>query len=89
MTYDNREILAAFHTKYALPYPLLQDKDVRHFAAYGVENEHYEPGESGYGIPHPGILFINPEGVVEIKFAAPGFRNRPSFEAIYSAIANE
>lgn len=89
MTYDSRDILAAFHTKHELGYPLLQDIDIKHFDAYGVRNERYEPGESGYGIPHPGILFIDPQGIVQMKFAAPGFRERPSFETVHSAIATE
>ena len=47
-----------------------------------VRNEDYQPGEGGYGIPHPGILFIGADGVVELKFAVPGYRKRPPFEAI-------
>lgn len=86
MTYDERELSAAFHAKHALPYPVLQDEGVKHFDAYGVRNERYQPGQSGYGVPHPGVLFISPEGIVELKFAAPGFKERPSFKAIYTAV---
>lgn len=89
MTYDSREILSEFHKKHNLPYPLLQDVDLKHVEAYGIKNENYKPGDSGYGVPHPGIVLLNAEGIVEWKFAAPGFRNRPSFEAIYEAIAGE
>ena len=58
-------------------------------AAFGIRNENYQPGDSGYGVPHPGILFLNSDGIVELKFAAPGFRNRPSFEAVYEALGGK
>ncbi len=89
MTYDRREVLAAFHSENELGYPLLQDENVRHFEAYGIKNEQYQPGESGYGIPHPGIVFVNADGLVEFKFADRGYRDRPSFEAIFSALGGE
>ncbi len=89
MTYDDRAILAAFHDDKNLSYPLLQDVDVKHVTAYGIMNEQYQPGESGYGVPHPGVLFINGDGIVESKFAYPGFRERPSFDAIHTVIAGE
>ncbi len=87
MTYDPIDVLVAFHEKHELPYPLLHDEAVKHFEAYGVRDEHYGPGESGYGVPRPGILFITPDGIVRAKFALPGFRNRPRFEEIHRAIA--
>ena len=87
MTYDERTLLAHFHADKKLSFPLLQDVKAKHVTAYGIRNEDYRPGESGFGVPHPGILLINRDGRVEQKFAYPEFRDRPSFEAIYSAIA--
>ena len=87
MTYDPVDVLAAFHKKHEIPYPLLHDEEVMHFEAYGVRDEHYGPGESGYGVPRPGIIFITPDGIVRAKFALPGFRNRPSLPEIYDSIA--
>ena len=89
MTYDDRATLASFHNEKRLRYPLLQDVGGKHVIAYGILNEHYQPGESGYGVPHPGVILLSSEGIVKSKFAYPGFRNRPSFDAIYSVIANE
>lgn len=87
MTYDDRTSLAAFHAEQDLGYPLLQDVDARHALAYGVLNEQYSPGDRNYGIPHPGILFISPEGIVVAKFAAPGYRKRPPMEEVVEAVA--
>jgi peroxiredoxin len=86
MTYDSREILKSFHDSQSLGYPLLQDVDAAHIKAFGVLNEEYVPGDRGYGIPHPGILFIRPDGVVALKFAVPGYRGRPPLEQVYEAI---
>lgn len=86
MTYDSREILAGFHAQQKLNYPLLQDVDVKHFSAYGIVNGDYEPGESMYGIPYPGILYIGADGTVLLKFAVPGYRQRPPFSEVLAAI---
>ena len=86
MTYDSRDILKAFHDGQGLEYPLLQDVDAQHVIAYGVLNEDYQPGDRGYGIPHPGILFIQPDGTVALKFAVPGYRGRPPLAEVYEAI---
>lgn len=86
MTYDDRAILAAFHTEQSLGYPLLQDEGLKHVNAYGIRNEAYSEGDSGYGIPHPGVLFVNRQGIVLAKFAESGYRKRPLMEDIYSAI---
>jgi peroxiredoxin len=86
MTYDSREILKNFHDDQSLGYPLLQDVDATHVKAYGVLNEEYVPGDRGYGIPHPGILFIRSDGVVALKFAVPGYRSRPPLEQVFEAI---
>jgi peroxiredoxin len=86
MTYDDREILAAFHAARSLNYPLLQDEEVRHVTAYGILNEDYQPGDGGYGIPHPGILYIGADGIILEKFAVPGYRQRPPFEEIVQSI---
>ena len=88
MSYDSRAVHAAFHDEQELGYPLLQDEDVQHVMAFGILNEDYEPGESGYGIPHPGILYIDTEGIIQRKFAVPGYRERPPFETVYEQIAD-
>lgn len=86
MTYDTREQLAAFHAEHALPYPLLQDIDIRHVNAFGILNDDYAPGDSGYGVPHPGIIVTDQAGIVIGTLAYPGFKERPSFEAVLGAL---
>lgn len=87
MTYDSQEILAAFHDKEALEYPLLRDVDQRHVSALGVLNEDYGPGHAHFGVPHPGIVYIDANGIVRAKFAAQGYRSRPPFEDVFAAVS--
>lgn len=86
MTYDSQDVLAGFHEKQQLNYPLLRDVDVKHFDAYGVRNTDYEPGDTGFGIPYPGILYVGPDGTILAKFAVPGYRKRPPFEEVLEAV---
>lgn len=82
MTYDSLEVLKTFHTEQNLGYVLLQDVQAQHVNALGIRNEDYEEGHQAYGIPHPGILFIGADGVIKAKYAVPGYRSRPPFEAL-------
>lgn len=67
-------------------YPLLSDQDVAHVNAYGIRNEEYAPGHAGYGIPHPGIIYFDSQQVVRLKFAIPGYRQRPPMAEVLNAI---
>lgn len=82
MTYDSLEVLAGFREKEKLGYPLLRDLEAKHVSAYGILNEQYEPGHPAYGIPHPGVLYVDAGGVVRAKFAVAGYRQRPPFDAL-------
>ena len=86
MSYDSLEILDGFYRSYELPYPLLRDVDQQHVKAFGVLNERYKPGHRAYGIPHPGALLIEPDGRIRAKFAVPGFRQRPPFDAMLETL---
>ena len=85
MTYDSEDILQEFHMRSDLGYPLLRDVDAQHVNALGVRNEQYEAGHSAYGIPHPGILVLAPSGELLVKFAVPGYRQRPPLEDVLAA----
>ena len=86
MTYDARKILREFHDEQKLGYPLLQDENSMHVNALGIRNEDQAKDHRAYGIPHPGILLIGSDGKVRAKFALPGYRARPLFEDIYTAL---
>jgi peroxiredoxin len=87
MSYDPTKILSAFAASQEIRYPLLSDATHTHVDAYGIRNEEYPLGHSAYGIPHPGILFIDNDGIVVLKFALPDYRKRPDFNEVFAAVA--
>ena len=86
MTYDDPLLLALFHQEHDLGYPLLHDEDGGYFHALGIRNPDYEPGDRAFGVPLPGILFVRPDGLVALKFARPGYRDRPPIADVYEAV---
>lgn len=86
MTYDKVELLKRFHTKEALGYPLLADQNAKHANALGIRNETYKEGHNMYGIPHPGVIFVDNTGTIRAKYAVPGYRSRPPFDALLEHI---
>ena len=87
MTYDSLEVLAGLHAEEELSYPLLQDVDAEHVNALGIRNEDYPEGHRAYGIPHPGVIFIDAEGIIRAKYAVAGYRERPPFDALIKHLA--
>ena len=88
MTYDSVEMLKSVEEDEGIEFTLLKDTDISHVNALGILNEDYEPGSRAYGVPHPGIFIITPDGVIRAKFAEEGFRDRPDFDNVLEAAAN-
>lgn len=86
MTYDDLSILKSFSERNVLPYPLVRDVDVRHVKAFDILNEDYAPGHKGYGIPHPGIMYLDAQGVIRAKFADQGYKSRPALKEVYARL---
>ncbi len=86
MTYDAVDILAGFHAERNLGYPLLHDEGAKHVIGFNVLNEQYAPGHGAYGIPHPGVFYLSPEGAVVAKFAMPSYRERPPMQELLDAV---
>jgi peroxiredoxin len=86
MTYDSQEVLKAFSEKEALQYPLLQDQDLKHVNALGIRNEAFGEDSNMYGIPHPGVIFVDAQGAIAAKYAVAGYRQRPPFDALLTHI---
>ena len=64
MTYDAPQLQQAFIEKHEITIALLSDIDGLSFKTLGILNEQYRRGDSEYGIPHPGMIVINPQGEV-------------------------
>ena len=86
MTYDDVDVLADFAAERNIGYPLLSDEGGKNVTALGILNTEYAEGHPAYGIGHPGVFHVNAGGVVRLKRALEGYRERPSFEELHRAL---
>ncbi len=86
MTYDEPDEIKQFHQKWKLAFPILRDVDRQHVDAWGIRNEEYNEGSFAYGIPHPGVVLLSPEGKILAKFAEPGYRSRADWPTVLEEV---
>ena len=86
MTYDDPELIKAFHDEWGIAYPLLRDVDGAHVDAWGIRNEEYTEGSFAYGIPHPGIVLIAADGTILAKYAEEGYRTRADWSSVFNDV---
>ena len=86
LTYDDVSSLAEFGEERDIAYTLLSDKGSKFIGALGVRNDQYPEGHPGHGVAHPGILFVEPSGVVRLKRAHENYRTRPPFDEVLDAV---
>ncbi len=76
ITYDAPARQQAFIDKHGITIPVLSDIDALSFKTLGILNETYQPGDLQYGIPHPGMIVIDPRGVVVGKLFLEAYSAR-------------
>ena len=86
ISYDSYEQNASFSNEQDLRFPLLADQDASTVKSLGILNDEYEVGHPAYGIPHPGIMFVLPDGTISFKRAVPGYKERPDLDALLAAV---
>lgn len=86
ISYDAYLQNSSFAEEQGLKYPILADQDARTVKGFGILNEDYEPDHPVYGIPHPGIIFVLPDGTIKFKRAVPGYKERPNLDELVLAV---
>jgi peroxiredoxin len=76
MTYDDPQLQQVFIDKFGITIPVLSDIDSLSFRTLGILNEKYQRGEMQYGIPHPGMIVISPDGKVVGKLFVEAYSSR-------------
>ncbi|WP_116365217.1 peroxiredoxin family protein [Parahaliea mediterranea] len=76
ITYDSPAEQQAFADKHGITLPLLSDIDAMSFKTLGILNEQYQSGDRQYGIPHPGMIIIDPKGRVAGKLFIEAYSSR-------------
>ena len=84
LTYDAPELQRKFIDKFSITYPLLSDVDATSMKSLGILDTDYQPGDSSYGIPFPGVFVLNPERKVVAKIFIEGYEKRIDAAALFA-----
>lgn len=76
MTYDDPRLQQQFIGAHDITIPVLSDIDALSFRTLGILNPAYRPGDSRYGIPYPGMIVVDPQGVVVGKLFLEAYSSR-------------
>jgi peroxiredoxin Q/BCP len=74
ISYDPVEVLEKFATKSKIEFPLLSDPDHATIVAYGLLNK--EAKGKAEGVPYPGTMILDKDGVIRAKLFFDGVVNR-------------
>lgn len=85
ITYDSPDILKLAEADFSVGFTLLQDVNRKHVDAFDILNKDYSPGDFAYGVPQPGIMLIDSDGVIQVKFSEENFRTRPDWSDVLEA----
>jgi peroxiredoxin len=83
VSYDSVDVLARFAQKRKITFPLLSDAGSKTITAYGLLNK--EAKGRVAGIPYPGTMLIDRDGIIRAKLFLEGYRDRHSSEALIKA----
>jgi peroxiredoxin len=76
-------VLAKFADKRKISFPLLSDPDSKTIGAYGLLDK--EAKGKAEGIPYPGTILIDKEGVIRAKLFHEGYKDRHSTDELIKA----
>ncbi len=82
ISYDSREILAAFAQKHSIGFPLLSDKGSETIRKFGIFNSNMAPDLRAFGVPHPVEYLVTPDGTVIKKYFVPNYQHRVTASAV-------
>ena len=77
------DVLKNFTEKRKITYPLLSDAGSKTITAYGLLNK--EAKGKTEGIPSPGTVIVDQEGVIRAKLFLDGYKDRHATEALIKA----
>ena len=87
LSYDDGKTLARFRESNSISFPMLTDQGSEMIKAFGILNKNLEEASRFYGVPHPAIYVVSPEGKITHLFKGEGFKERPHIENVYDALS--
>lgn len=85
ITYDPEALQRPFIEQFGIEYPMLSDIDAATVSALGILNEDYQPGDSAYGVPYPGVFILDTALRVRGKIFLDGYQTRVDAESTLAA----
>ena len=82
ISYDSAETLKEFSVARGITFPLLADQGSAIIRLYGLLNTTVEPGSSTYGIPFPGTLIVDRQGIVRSRHFEQAYQERNTVASI-------
>jgi peroxiredoxin len=79
VSYDSVDILKTFSDAQEIPFLLLSDEGSKTILAFGIHNRE--------GLPHPGTVLIDPNGVIRAKIFKEGYKVRHTVDELVEAAA--
>jgi len=86
LSYDSREILAAFTAKRDIAFTLLSDPKSEVIDRYKLRDPQYPPGTRAYGVPRPIIFVLDTDGIIKAKLYEESFKDRPPVTSVISKL---
>jgi hypothetical protein len=88
ISYDPPETLKKFADSRGITFPLISDRDSAIIRSFGILNAAEKPGSRGYGIPHPGTLIVDRNGIVVSRFFEDAYQERYTAATILSTLGS-
>jgi peroxiredoxin Q/BCP len=92
ISYDSAAVSKAFAAKHKITFPLLSDPDSKTIAAYALKNKETAGRKFGAinldGVPYPGTLLVDQDGIVRAKLFVDGYKDRHSVADLVKAAAS-
>jgi len=89
ISYDSVEVLKAFADKQKITFPLLSDPESVTIVAYALKNKETVGKKFGKvdldGVPYPGTLLVDKDGVIREKLFVDGYKDRHSVDELTKA----
>lgn len=86
ISYDSADTLKSFADRQKITFPLLSDPDSKTITAYALKNQEMVGKSYGKfdldGIPYPGTLLIDRDGIVRAKLFKDGYKLRHSVDEL-------
>ena len=83
-------VLADFSKRRGITFPLLSDPGSATIKRYGILNTTVpETNQQSYGIPFPGTLMLNTQGVVTSRFFEQAYQERSTVGSIMARLGNK